>query len=49
MASVEKIQLYVSKNESLHKEGNGEQIITVQVNLVRTAIDNILAIKKDLS
>ena len=44
MASVEKLRLYVSRNESIHKKSKGEQIIGVQVLMVKTAIDNILAI-----
>ena len=48
-ASTAKLQALISNNESVHKKGKSEQIIGVQVMMVKTAIDNILSIIRDQS
>ncbi len=45
----EKLQELLSSQQSVHKKSNGEQIIGVQVMMVKTAIDTILSLIRDQS
>jgi hypothetical protein len=47
LANTVALQALISNNRSIHKKGKSEQMIKVQVMIVKTAIDNILSIIRD--